>query len=106
MCWPRQIVFQKVVKWCIDLEQLGGWVQFDSKVVSFVYTQIDEKVPYSDKKIFCNGCCQGNVRNNKVWNLSLLQKKKQRKEKEKEKEKKRKEKMCNKTLYIENKANT
>lgn len=34
----------------------------------------------------------------------FYKKKKQRKRKEKEK--KRKEKMCNKTLYIENKANT
>ena len=80
-------MFLKVLKWCIDLEQLGGWVYFDSKVVSFDYTQIVDKVPYSDKKIFCNGCCQGNVRNNKVGNLPFLQKKK--KEKKRKKERKR-----------------
>ena len=36
----------------------------------------------------------------------LFYKKKKKQRKRKEKEKKRKEKMCNKTLYIENKANT
>ena len=90
MCWPRQIVFLKVVKWCIDLEQLGGWVYFDSKVVSFDYTQIVDKVPYSDKKIFCNGCCQGNVRNNKVGNPHFLKKKKKKKKKERRKRKEKK----------------
>ena len=90
MCWPRQIVFLKVVKWCIDLEQLGGWVYFDSKVVSFDYTQIVEKVQYSDKNFFCNGCCQGNVRNNKVGNPPFLQQKnKNKKKREGKKEKKK-----------------